>query len=159
MFNGRCSFGGYKFFGGIHLRDRVNIVVFIFTGISEPYFLLLRRSQDRGGFWQPVSGGIEGNEDSMQAVKREIFEETGIKSDIRLIDLELSYEYEAIKNNVSMKMRDICFGAEIPDVTSVNLSNEHAAYRWYKKEEVYTYLNWKNIRFAFEKLIHLIEGR
>lgn len=138
--------------------DRINVVVFILSRTLEPKFLLLRRSRDRGGFWQPVSGGIEENESSVQAAKREIFEETGITDIKHLIDLEVSYKYEAIKKNVPLKMKDMCFGLEVPDITSVNLSREHSAYKWCKKEEVYTYLNWKYIRLAFEKLIHLMEN-
>ncbi|MFO1444112.1 NUDIX domain-containing protein [Bacillus sp. Bva_UNVM-123] len=57
---------------------RINIVAFLYTLNPELYFLLLKRSQKRGGFWQPVSGGVEKFEPPIQSVKREIFEETGI---------------------------------------------------------------------------------
>ena len=136
----------------------MNVVVFIFSRIPEPSFLLLKRSEEKGGFWQPVSGGVERNEDYIQAVKREIAEETGITDILNIVDLKMSYEYEATKNNVRMKMKDVCFGAEVIQTASVNLSDEHSNYKWCNREEVYTYLNWENIRLPFEQLIHSIEN-
>ena len=40
--------------------------------------LLLRRCADHGGFWHPVSGGVEAGETPEQAVRREVLEETGL---------------------------------------------------------------------------------
>lgn len=136
--------------------NRVNIVAFIYTLNPEPYFLLLKRSQNRGGFWQPVSGGIEKFEQPIQSVKREVYEETGIKEMKRIVDLDLSYDYECIKNNVKMRMKDICYGVELSKIEPVLLSNEHSMSKWCKREEVVNYLNWKNILVSFEKLNKII---
>lgn len=138
--------------------DRENIVVFIYTRDPEPYFLLLKRSQNRGGFWQPVSGGIEQNEQPTQAIKREVFEETGISNIINILDFDLSYEYETTKNGVPMKMKDICFGAEVSQISPIYLSSEHSEYKWCKVDEVDIYLQWENIRLSFKKLIHSINS-
>jgi dihydroneopterin triphosphate diphosphatase len=78
--------------------------------------------ENRGGFWQPVCGGIELNELPMETAKREIFEETGISRILNIIDLEYSYQYDTIKNNTLMKMKDICFGAEVSLLETVLLS-------------------------------------
>jgi 8-oxo-dGTP pyrophosphatase MutT (NUDIX family) len=75
--------------------------------------LILKRVANRGSFWQPVCGGIELNELPMQTAKREIFEETGISRILDIIDLGNSFQYETTKNNTIMKMKDICFGAEV----------------------------------------------
>jgi len=135
---------------------RINIVAFLYTLNPELYFLLLKRSQNRGGFWQPVSGGVEKFEQPIQSVKREIFEETGIKDIIRIVDLDISYDYECIKNNVKMRMKDICYGVELDKIEPVKLSEEHSMFKWCKKEEVENYLNWKEILVSFEKLNKII---
>ncbi|MBB4826754.1 8-oxo-dGTP pyrophosphatase MutT (NUDIX family) [Sporosarcina luteola] len=59
------------------MKVRENIVAFIYTRIPEISFLLLKRTMNRGGFWQPVSDAIENEEEPIQTVKRELFEETG----------------------------------------------------------------------------------
>jgi 8-oxo-dGTP pyrophosphatase MutT (NUDIX family) len=41
-------------------------------------YLLLRRAPDRGGFWQGVTGGVEGQEALAEAARRELAEETGL---------------------------------------------------------------------------------
>ena len=57
--------------------DQVEIIVFkVIDG--NPLFLLLKRIPSRGGFWQPVTGGVNAGEDFTLAAKREVQEETGI---------------------------------------------------------------------------------
>ena len=134
---------------------RINIVAFLYT-LNPEHFLLLKRSQNRGGFWQPVSGGVEKCEQPIQSVKREIFEETGIKDIIRIVDLDSSYDYECMKNNVKMRMKDICYGVELDKIEPVILSEEHSMFKWCKKDKVRDYLNWKEILVSFEKLNKII---
>ncbi|MEW6731266.1 MAG: lipoyl(octanoyl) transferase LipB [Acidobacteriota bacterium] len=50
-----------------------------------PQYLLLRRTRARGGYWQPVTGGIKRGESPASAARREVEEETGL--DGELIDL------------------------------------------------------------------------
>jgi len=45
---------------------------------GEPEFLLIKRVPDDGGFWQPVTGGIEEGEDVGTSLLREVAEETGV---------------------------------------------------------------------------------
>ena len=53
-------------------------------------YLLLKRLPDRNGFWQPVTGGLEEGETLVEALRREIREETGIKNLIRVIVYTIS---------------------------------------------------------------------
>lgn len=52
----------------------------VFRKKGEDYeFLLLRRIPQKGGFWQPVSGGLEESDASkLEAAYRELKEEAGI---------------------------------------------------------------------------------
>jgi dATP pyrophosphohydrolase len=49
-------------------------------------YLLLKRLPDRNGFWQPITGGVEEGETRIEALHREIKEETGMENLIRVIE-------------------------------------------------------------------------
>ena len=53
---------------------------------KEPIFLLLKRTPQDGGFWQPLTGTVEDGEKLSDCLKRELNEETGIKDIITLLE-------------------------------------------------------------------------
>ncbi|MCJ2564094.1 MAG: NUDIX domain-containing protein, partial [Candidatus Thermoplasmatota archaeon] len=53
---------------------------------------MLRRLPSRGGFWQGVTGGVEGQESLADAARRELIEETGLQP-IVLQSIDHSYSY------------------------------------------------------------------
>lgn len=55
-------------------------------------YLLLRRTAEREGFWQGVSGSLELGEDFEEAARRELFEETGFVPD-ELVQIDYSYAF------------------------------------------------------------------
>ncbi|WP_057776045.1 NUDIX hydrolase [Cytobacillus dafuensis] len=136
--------------------DRVNIQAFIYTKVPKTAFLLLQRVTSRGGFWQPVSGGIQNNEQPIHAIRREINEETGITEILKIIDLNYSVTFGTSKNNIPMKMKDICFGVEVVDIPTIRLSEEHDIYKWCSMDEVLTHLDWEHNQTAFKKLCSMI---
>jgi dATP pyrophosphohydrolase len=69
----------------MRLPIQVEAIIFRRKGNIVEY-LLLKRLPDRNGFWQPVTGGLEQGETRTEALRREIREETGIKSLIRTIE-------------------------------------------------------------------------
>ena len=73
---------------------RVNVQVFVFTRNPKFMVLILKRIPERDGYWQPISGGIEEGEKPIDAIKREVYEETGIKKLERIIDLEYSFIFK-----------------------------------------------------------------
>lgn len=61
--------------------ESVLVVVYTLAG----QVLMLRRTQPRH-FWQSVTGSLEWSETPREAAVRELFEETGIRAEGRLID-------------------------------------------------------------------------
>lgn len=58
-------------------RQPRNVLVYPFVrSEADPLFLVLRRSDN--GIWQGVSGGVEGEESSVEAATRELTEELGL---------------------------------------------------------------------------------
>ena len=73
---------------------RVNVQVLVFK--KHPMFriLILQRVPGRNSYWQPISGGIERGEKPIDTVKREVFEETGLKVEL----LGFLGAYQLLKN-------------------------------------------------------------
>ncbi|WP_017415503.1 NUDIX hydrolase [Clostridium tunisiense] len=133
--------------------QRVNVQVFVFCKNPSFKVLILKRTPERSGYWQPVCGGVETGENFIETVLREVWEETGI-SNIKLIrDLEYTFEYEEPKNGVLMDMQDFCYAAEVEDIPELKLSEEHEEYKWCSYDEAKEYLRWEHNLIALEKLI------
>jgi dihydroneopterin triphosphate diphosphatase len=138
--------------------DRENIQAIIYTRNPNLHILVLKRVQSKGGFWQPVSGGVIPNEELVDAVKREVFEETGITNIEQILDLQYSFIFETSKSQQKMMMKDYCFGVEVEQETCVMLSNEHDEYRWCKIEDANKYIKWDFSRMAIQKVVEAVEG-
>ncbi len=54
--------------------------------------LLLKLNRKRGAFWQPVTGGVDDGEASVQGAAREVLEETGIRGRPRSTGFRFSFE-------------------------------------------------------------------
>ena len=69
---------------------------------SENKVFVGKRKDNPNDKWQMPQGGIDQGEDSMTAVKREIFEETNIKNIKILKEIDKIFEYELPKNLVGI---------------------------------------------------------
>lgn len=136
---------------------RVNVQVFIFK--QNPIFkiLILKRIPEREGHWQPISGGIEEGEKPIDTIKREVYEETGIKELERVIDLEYNFIFSTMWHGKLTQMREICYATEIKKALLIRLSDEHEEYKWCTKDKAKMYLKWEHNLIAFNKLINLLK--
>ena len=135
--------------------DRTNVQVFLYTRNPDFKILILNGSQERGGFWQPITGGIEEGENTYDTIKREVFEETGFQDIEKVYDLDYTFTYKA---PISRKwMKDICFGVLIDKIFEVCLSDEHEEYIWCNEKETKQILKWKYYLIALDKLLNVIK--
>ena len=61
------------------MLTRTNVQAFVFSVNPSFKVLILKRTPERSGYWQPVSGGIDNGEEPEATVVREVFEETGMR--------------------------------------------------------------------------------
>ncbi|MGI6163427.1 MAG: NUDIX hydrolase [Bacillota bacterium] len=140
------------------MLTRTNVQAFVFSVNPSFKVLILKRTPERSGYWQPVSGGIDNGEEPEATVVREVFEETGISGIRNIIDLDYTFAYKETKDGVLMNMRDICFAAEVNNIPDVQLSSEHEQYKWCSYTEAKEYLKWEHNLIALEKLMDIISN-
>ena len=143
----------------------ISALVLIYNKQNE--ILLLHRA-DKENYWQSVTGSIEENELPIDAAKREVFEETGIRAEDHLFqDWKMNNQYEIFKHwryryepGVELNTEHI-FALEVPKQIPIKLSpEEHIEYQWLgAKEAAKKVFSWTNVK-AIENLckIKLIEG-
>jgi 8-oxo-dGTP pyrophosphatase MutT (NUDIX family) len=119
-------------------------------GVIE--YLLLKRLPERNGFWQPMTGGVEEGETRVEALHREIGEETGIRNLIRVIEGLFYFEFSDPDLN-----QEYVYGVEVsPSETVVLDGREHSEYRWCSFQEALQLLCWKENKEALRRLNGLL---
>ncbi len=132
-------------------KTPISALVLIHT--SDLQVLIMERA-DKPGYWQSVTGSIEGDESPTQAAIREVFEETGLDAlayDFQ--DWQVSNVYEIYPHwrhryapGVT-ENREHLFGLLLPDTLPVTLApDEHTRYEWVDwREAAQRVFSWTNV--------------
>jgi 8-oxo-dGTP pyrophosphatase MutT (NUDIX family) len=144
------------------MRLPIEIEAILFKRADEKIqYLLLKRHPEKGEFWQPITGGLEEGETKIETLKREIREETGIKSIIRIIENVHYFEFqdpsliEYFKRHrrACNHVKEYAFGVEVSSDEKVVLDgNEHSEFKWCSFHEALRLMKWKGNREALKKL-------
>ena len=132
-------------------KTPISALVLIYT--ADLQVLILERA-DKAGFWQSVTGSVEGAETPYQAAIREVKEETGLNAlDFDFQDWHASNVYEiyphwrhryapGVVENV-----EHLFGLCLPSNLAVKLApNEHTRYEWVDwREAAARVFSWTNV--------------
>ena len=122
--------------------------------------VLIMERADKVGFWQSVTGSVEGDETPMQTAIREVHEETGLDANqYNLQDWHASNIYEIYPHwrhryaPGVMQNTEHLFGLELPSPIAIKLApNEHVRYEWVDWRVAATRVfSWTNID-ALKKL-------
>jgi|LakMenEpi03Aug12_release.lakeMendotaPanAssembly.Ray.scaffolds.fasta_scaffold1234125_1 dATP pyrophosphohydrolase len=129
------------------------IAVYVFRRKSSDFeFLQLRRSDGDtyAQSWQPIYGGVQPEEKAEEAARRELFEETGIRSELMFLVEYLESFFFRPKNAIYMFP---VFAAEFGSEHEVILNEEHDEYRWVSSTEVNEKFMWRSQREAISVLL------
>ena len=132
-------------------KTPVSALVLIYT--PDLQVLIMERA-DKAGFWQSVTGSVEGDETPLQAAIREVLEETGLDAArYGLQDWQASNVYEIYPHwryryapGVTENTEHL-FGLELPEKLPIKLSpNEHVRYEWVDwREATKRVFSWTNV--------------
>jgi dihydroneopterin triphosphate diphosphatase len=128
-------------------------------------FLLLKRIPEKGGFWQPTTGGVEESDNSLlDAAYREIKEEVSVeKENIKRVLENVHYfqmDKHYLTNEKILVMEEFVFGFEVDENCKISISNniypEHQEFVWVSFNEALNLLKWDNNKDALIKLNKLL---
>jgi len=116
--------------------------------------VLIMERADKAGFWQSVTGSVEGDETPLQAAIREVLEETGLHAaQYDLQDWQASNVYEIYPHwryryapGVTENTEHL-FGLELPEKLPIKLApDEHVRYEWVDwREAAKRVFSWTNV--------------
>ena len=132
-------------------KTPISALVLIHT--ADLQVLIMERA-DKVGFWQSVTGSVEGDESPKQTAIREVAEETGLDANLYdLQDWQVCNVYEIYPHwrhryaPGVVENTEHLFGLCLPSSMNVTLAdNEHTRYEWVDWREAATRVfSWTNV--------------
>ncbi|MHA1217344.1 MAG: NUDIX hydrolase [Candidatus Heimdallarchaeaceae archaeon] len=148
------------------MRIPKQVLVYPVKEIDDSWeYLLLRRIESIGGFWQGVTGAPEKGEELLDAAKRELLEETSYIPNF-IFQTDFSYKIkveEKYNKNYPEGVNEIpeyVFVAKIsqPDLPSID-PKEHDEWKWCSFEEAMELLKWEDNKKALEHIRNILEEK
>jgi 8-oxo-dGTP pyrophosphatase MutT (NUDIX family) len=139
------------------MKPWLKIQCIVFRKGSSGYeFLVLKRLPEHGGFWQPITASVEPDELLIDAVYRELEEETSVsKKDIKRVIGDIHYfEFPWDEEHIA---KEHVFGVEVKPETKVdiksNVYDEHEDFRWVSFDEALKLIKWDSNKEALRELV------
>jgi len=110
-----------------HLQTKIGEYAIIFN--SKKQFLLLQFGKNHNYTWHFPGGRLNHGEQSVEALYREVKEETNLEiHDVKAVFTKMLYG-ESPKYAVF-------FTAKVKEPYTVKISDEHQSYHWYSKKDL-----------------------
>ncbi len=150
---GKEDQGGTEF-----ARQPIHVLVHPITLVDWDWeYLLLRRVPNRGGFWQGVTGGVEGQESLADAARRELIEETRLHP-LVLQSIDYSYSFPIDKGLSHLypeagEIEEHVFFAQVDRESEPLIDpEEHDKHIWCRFDEALGLLEWLENRDALTRV-------
>ena len=125
-------------------------------------YAVFRRAD--AGYWQFIAGGGEGDEQPIQAARREAWEEAGIPETASMFRLDSTNTVPVMElagrllwGPHTLVVPEYTFGVCVPD-TDLKISAEHSEYQWLDYQTCRSMLRWDSNRNALlelnDRIIH-----
>jgi dATP pyrophosphohydrolase len=124
---------------------------------NNPRYAVFRRNDPSEGYWQGLAGGGEGAETPLEAAKREAFEEAGVSSDSKFIELTSTTTIPVINicgfiwGQNTLVVPEYAFGVLVIR-DAFRLSHEHTAFEWLGYDGAMARLRWDSNKNALWEL-------
>jgi len=132
----------------MNIRNEVQGV--IFDQKDRKLVMLVQKKDRRAAIlhWRLLKGGVNEGETEVDALRREILEETGLKN-IKIMNQVHNYEF--VFNDVRHTVSSFLVEANSKDTVRLQES-ELAGYAWMQLEDANRLLYWRNEKEALSKL-------
>lgn len=114
---------------------------------NEIRYLMLKRNEAKGGFWQAVTGGIAAGETPAEGALRELEEELEIAG-LPLIDLDYSFEFFS---SLGRMLKEHVFAVDLTEKQEFTVSEEHTEYRWATLDEALGLVKYDSSKEALQR--------
>jgi len=121
-------------------------------------YLMLHRTPEKGGFWQPVTGGLEEGETIDECLLRELAEEIAVVPKKVTPVLEIRQFFDKFKGT-PWAITESMFGVELPADCTVTIAEEHSEYRWCTLAEALALLKWDGNKNSLQLLDDHLSGK
>jgi len=125
-------------------------------------FLILKRTEETGGFWQGVTGSLGEDEPLIECAKRELLEETSYIPQF-IYQTEESYKLPIKEKSLHLfsagtsEWTEFLFIARIEQQEDPTIrSDEHVEWKWCSFEEAHELLHWPNNKDALRKVYEFL---
>lgn len=123
----------------IAIQKKIQVV---FLLPVEKKYLLFQVNENRGGFWQNITGSVEKDESFYEAALREINEETGLMPDqYMLYDLKIEHRFRTRHPKI---IHEKSFVATFKQKPQIILSDEHQSCCWFHLHEM------NNVKYGYK---------
>ena len=139
------------------MRKPEQVLVFLYRKRKNNDYQYCVFYREKYKLWQAISGGVEDNETLIQTVKREVFEETGLRVDnifklssissIPVVNVTGDFSW----GNDVYTVTEYSFGVYI-ETDYIKLSSEHTKYEWLSYDEAYDKLKFDSNKTALWEL-------
>lgn len=116
-----------------HFQPKAEAVVCYVEAEGQLLLIQQEIGKTDAGLWGGPAGKIEPGETPEMAVRRELFEETGIQSSSQIVYLRTLYIRKP-----DFDYTYYMFRLQLDQKPSIQLSSEHSDHRWVKSKEVET---------------------